>query len=74
MTCPKRQLITSVGPLEAPGRSRCVNTPSVPLRKAMSETAAGFAVSWWMVRAAVNEPCLLKLPDVDGSEPSDARH
>lgn len=33
--------------------------------RAMSETAAGFAVSWWMVRAAVNEVFLLTLPDVD---------
>lgn len=37
--------------------------------RAMSETAAGFAVSWWMVRAAVNEACLLKLPDVDALSP-----
>lgn len=33
--------------------------------RAVSETAAGFAVSWWMVRAAVTEACLLRLPDVD---------
>lgn len=33
--------------------------------RAVSETAAGFAVSWWVVRAAVNEACLLKLPNVD---------
>jgi transposase len=37
--------------------------------RAMSETAAGFAVSWWMVRAAVNEACLLTLPDVDELSP-----
>jgi hypothetical protein len=35
----------------------------------VSETAAGFAVSWWMVRAAVTEACLLKLPDVDKLSP-----
>jgi len=33
--------------------------------RAVSETAAGYAVSWWMVRAAVTEACLLRLPDVD---------
>jgi hypothetical protein len=33
--------------------------------RAVSETAAGFAVSWWMVRAAVTEACLLQLPDVE---------
>jgi hypothetical protein len=37
--------------------------------RAVSETAAGFAVSWWMVRAALNEACLLKLPDVDALNP-----
>lgn len=37
--------------------------------RAVSETAAGFAVSWWMVRAALNEACLLKLPDVDELSP-----
>lgn len=37
--------------------------------RAVSETAAGFAVSWWMVRAALNEACLLRLPDVDKLSP-----
>ena len=37
--------------------------------RAVSETAAGFEVSWWMVRAAVTEACLLKLPDVDKLSP-----
>ncbi|MET4134177.1 transposase [Pseudarthrobacter sp. PvP090] len=37
--------------------------------RAVSETAAGFAVSWWMVRAALNEACLLQLPDVDALRP-----
>ncbi len=37
----------------------------IRLGRAVSETAAGFAVSWWMVRAAVTEACLLRLPDVD---------
>ncbi|MGO4234690.1 ISL3 family transposase [Pseudarthrobacter sp. YAF2] len=37
--------------------------------RAVSETAAGFAVSWWMVRAAVTEACLLRLPDVDSLSP-----
>jgi transposase len=37
--------------------------------RAVSETAAGFAVSWWMVRAALNESCLLRLPDVDKLSP-----
>jgi len=37
--------------------------------RAVSETAAGFAVSWWMVRAAVTEACLLRLPDVDKLSP-----
>ncbi|WP_430910048.1 transposase [Paenarthrobacter ureafaciens] len=37
--------------------------------RAMSETALGFAVSWWMVRAAVTEAYLLKLPDVDKLSP-----
>ena len=35
----------------------------------MSETAAAFAVSWWMVRAALTEACLLTLPDVDELSP-----
>ena len=30
----------------------------------MSETAAVFSVSWWMVRAALNEACVLTLPEV----------
>jgi transposase len=37
--------------------------------RAVSETAAAFAVSWWMVRAALNEACLLTLPDVDTLSP-----
>lgn len=37
--------------------------------RAVSETAAGFAVSWWMVRAALNEASLLRLPDVDALSP-----
>uniref|UniRef100_UPI0019699BA2 transposase n=1 Tax=Arthrobacter celericrescens TaxID=2320851 RepID=UPI0019699BA2 len=37
--------------------------------RAVSETAAAFAVSWWMVRAALTEACLLTLPDVDGLSP-----
>ncbi|MEE2521551.1 ISL3 family transposase [Pseudarthrobacter sp. J47] len=37
--------------------------------RAVSDTAAGFAVSWWMVRAALNEACLLRLPDVDKLSP-----
>jgi transposase len=37
--------------------------------RAVSETAASFAVSWWMVRAALNEACLLTLPDVDAMSP-----
>ncbi|WP_457973917.1 transposase [Arthrobacter sp. D1-17] len=37
--------------------------------RAVSETAAGFAVSWWKVRAALNEACLLRLPDVDKLSP-----
>jgi hypothetical protein len=37
--------------------------------RAVSETAAGFSVSWWMVRAALNESCLLRLPDVDRLSP-----
>ncbi|TAP38043.1 ISL3 family transposase [Arthrobacter sp. S39] len=37
--------------------------------RAVSETAAAFSVSWWMVRAALNEACLLTLPDVDDLSP-----
>ena len=37
--------------------------------RAMSETAAGFAVSWWMVRAAVNEAAIITLPNVDELAP-----
>ncbi|WAP50555.1 transposase family protein [Arthrobacter sp. ATA002] len=37
--------------------------------RAVAETAAGFAVSWWMVRAALNEASLLRLPDVDALSP-----
>ncbi|KRE71192.1 ISL3 family transposase [Arthrobacter sp. Soil762] len=37
--------------------------------RAVSETAAAFGVSWWMVRAALNEACLLTLPDVDELSP-----
>jgi hypothetical protein len=35
----------------------------------VSETAVAFGVSWWMVRAALNEACLLTLPDVDELSP-----
>lgn len=34
-----------------------------------SKTVVEVGVSWWMVRAALNEACLLKLPDVDGLGP-----
>ncbi|MEV7638270.1 ISL3 family transposase [Pseudarthrobacter enclensis] len=37
--------------------------------RAVSETGASFAASWRMVRAAVTEACLLKLPDVDKLSP-----
>lgn len=37
--------------------------------RAVSETAAAFGVSWWTVRAALNEACLLTLPDVDELSP-----
>ncbi len=37
--------------------------------RAVSETAASFAVSWWMVRAAVTEAYLLRLPEVDKLSP-----
>jgi transposase len=37
--------------------------------RAVSETAASFAVSWWMVRTALNEACFLTLPDVDQLSP-----
>jgi transposase len=37
--------------------------------RAVSETAAAFAVSWWMVRAALTEACVLTLPDVDKLSP-----
>lgn len=37
--------------------------------RAVSETAAAFAVSWWMVRTALNEACFLTLPDVDQLSP-----
>jgi transposase len=37
--------------------------------RAVSETAAAFAVSWWMVRVALNEACFLTLPDVDQLSP-----
>lgn len=37
--------------------------------RAVSETAAAFAVSWWMVRTALNEACFLALPDVDQLSP-----
>lgn len=37
--------------------------------RAVSETAASFAVSWWMVRVALNEACFLTLPDVDQLSP-----
>lgn len=37
--------------------------------RAVSETALGFAVSWWMVRGAVTEAYLLKLLDVDQLSP-----
>lgn len=33
--------------------------------RAVSETAAAFAVSWWIVRAALNEACFLTLPDAN---------
>lgn len=37
--------------------------------RAVSETAAGFAVSWWMARAAVTEACLLRPQDLDKFSP-----
>ena len=37
--------------------------------RAVSETAAAFGVSWWTVRAALNEACLLTLPDVNELSP-----
>ncbi|MDP9903119.1 ISL3 family transposase [Arthrobacter bambusae] len=37
--------------------------------RAVSETAAAFAVSWWMVRVALNEACFLTLPDMDQLSP-----
>lgn len=37
--------------------------------RAVSETAPAFGVSWWTVRAALNEACLLTLPDVDELSP-----
>ncbi|SER38662.1 hypothetical protein SAMN05444745_1641 [Arthrobacter sp. OV608] len=37
--------------------------------RAVSETALGFAVSWWMVRGAVTEAYLLKLLDVNQLSP-----
>jgi hypothetical protein len=37
--------------------------------RAASETAAGFALSWWMVRTAVTEACLLRQPHVDKLSP-----
>ncbi|MDQ0240159.1 MULTISPECIES: ISL3 family transposase [Arthrobacter] len=37
--------------------------------RAVSETAAAFAVSWWMVRAALTEACVMTLPDVDELSP-----
>ncbi|MGO4250541.1 ISL3 family transposase [Paenarthrobacter sp. RAF54_2] len=37
--------------------------------RAVSETAAAYAVSWWMVRVALNEACFLTLPDVDQLSP-----
>jgi len=36
--------------------------------RAVSETAASFGVSWWLVRKAVNQ-AVLTLPDVDASAP-----
>ncbi|WP_243178781.1 hypothetical protein [Arthrobacter humicola] len=35
----------------------------------MSETAAAFAVSWWLVRAALTEACFLTLFEVDELSP-----
>jgi hypothetical protein len=35
----------------------------------VSETAAAFTVSWWVVRAALTEACLLTLPEVDELSP-----
>lgn len=37
--------------------------------RAVSETAARSTVSWWMIRAAVTEACLLQLPEVDKLSP-----
>ncbi|MDP9982277.1 transposase [Pseudarthrobacter oxydans] len=37
--------------------------------RAVSETAAAFAVSWWLVRAALTEACLLTQPEVDELSP-----
>lgn len=37
--------------------------------RAVSETAASFAVSWWTVRAALSEAGVLTLPDVDELSP-----
>ena len=37
--------------------------------RAVSETAAAFAVSWWMVRVVLTEACLLTLLDVEELRP-----
>jgi hypothetical protein len=37
--------------------------------RAGSEAAAAFVVSWWMVRAALNEACILTLSEVDELNP-----
>jgi hypothetical protein len=35
----------------------------------VSETAPAFGVSWWTVRASLNEACLLTLPKMDELNP-----
>ncbi|MFE4230370.1 hypothetical protein ACFRJ8_21050 [Arthrobacter sp. NPDC056886] len=37
--------------------------------RAVSKTAAAFAVSWWTVRAALTESCFLTLPEADELSP-----
>ena len=72
--CPRLSFFESTA--QAPRRARStgrlrdhVVDAVINSGRAVSETAAAFAVSWWMVRAVLNEACLLTLPDVDGLSP-----
>jgi transposase len=74
MACPRLSFFESTAPLPRRARSTSrlrdqVVDAVINSGRAVPETAAAFAVSWWTVRPALTEACLLTLPDVDEISP-----